>query len=155
MWKLLLIFGAGLGLYSLMSDEEKEKKEISKKDEEELNWKESVLQVIDKEGLDNALTDDYIEIKKIKNLAFQNAVKNYKEKRKELNYEISKLYKPKRDYVKMIIDKEGFEYTFDGYSNFDEYENNGIDKPFTDKEFHKARKEYVKAINRINNLINN
>jgi len=125
MWKLLLIFGAGLGLYSLMSDEEKEKKEISKKDEEELNWKESVLQMIDKEGLDNALTDDYIEVKEIKNLAFQNAVKNYKQKRKELNYEISKLYKPKRDYVKMIIDKEGFGYTFDGYSNFDEYENNG------------------------------
>jgi hypothetical protein len=154
MWKLLLIFGAGLGLYSLMSDEEKEKKEISKKDEEELNWKDSVLQAIDKEGLDSALID-YSDWKEIKNVSFQNALKNYKEKRKELNYEISKLYKPKKDYVKMIIDKEGFDYTFDGYSNFDEYENNGIDKPFTDKEFHKARKEYVKAINRINNLIKN
>jgi len=154
MWKLLLIFGAGLGLYSLMSDEEKEKKEISKKDEEELNWKESVLQAIDKEGLDNALTD-YSDWKEIKNVSFQNGLKNYKEKRKELNNQISKLYKPKKDYVKMIIDKEGFEYTFDGYSNFDEYENDGIDKPFTDKEFHKARKEYVKAINRINNIIKN
>jgi hypothetical protein len=154
MWKLLLIFGAGLGLYSLMSDEEKEKKETPKKDEEELDWKENVLLSIDKEGLDSALID-YSDWKEIKNVAFQNALKNYKEKRKELNYEISKLYKPKRDYVKMIIDKEGFDYTFDGYSNFDEYENNGIDKPFTDKEFHKARKDYVKAINRINNLIKN
>jgi hypothetical protein len=155
MWQLLLLLGAGIGVYSLVSEEEKEKEEKTpeSKKERELTWKEEVSETINAEGFDYTF-NGYSDWKEIKNVSFQNALKNYRLKRKELNSQISKLYKPKRDYVKMVIDKEGFDYAFDGYSNFDEYEHDGIDKPFNDKGFHDARKEYIKAYNRLKNLIN-
>lgn len=45
--------------------------------------------------------------------------------------------KPKNlDYVRETVNQEGFDYTFTGYSNFEEIE---------DREFHRLREAYLKA----------
>ncbi len=43
-------------------------------------------------------------------------------------------------HVLNVIDSEGFDYTFHGYSNFEEVK---------DEEFHRLRKEYVAAGERL------
>ena len=43
-----------------------------------------------------------------------------------------------------IVDNEGFDYTFVHYSNFDDIEN---------EEFHAAKKEYLKAREKLAKII--
>lgn len=47
-------------------------------------------------------------------------------------------------YLTSKIDTEGFEYTFMSYSNFEN---------IVDEEFHRLRKEYKEACERLNNYI--
>lgn len=49
------------------------------------------------------------------------------------------------DYVRETIENEGFEYSFFGYSNFEEVQN---------EEFHKLRKEYLAAGNKLAKYLN-
>lgn len=48
------------------------------------------------------------------------------------------------DNVHYAIDNEGFDYCFDGYSSWEEIE---------DEEFHRLRKEYLTAVNNLKNYI--
>ena len=44
-----------------------------------------------------------------------------------------------------VIDEEGFDYTFLEYSDFEEIE---------DEEFHKLRKNYIRAANKLRDFFN-
>ena len=44
------------------------------------------------------------------------------------------------DYVRETIESEGFDYTFIDYSHFEEIE---------DEEFHKLRKAYIEAVEKL------
>ena len=162
MWQLLLLLGAGFGIYTLTKEEEKEgdkKKEsngnaFAFENKEYSNWKEELKDIIDAEGEDYALTE--YDWRKVKNKSFQDALKNFKEKKKELETAIKKLPSQKKQYVNDVIDKEGFDSAFLYYSDFNYYvTDTGVDKPMDNVAFENARKGYVSAFKRINRLINN
>jgi hypothetical protein len=159
MWQLLLLLGAGIGVYSLVSEEEKEDKKKDSKDndvsfesKEYSDWKEELKDIIDAEGEDYALTE--YDWSKVKSKSFQEALKNFKEKKKELETAIKKLPSQKKQYVNDVTDKEGFDSAFLYYSDFDYYvTDSGVDKPMDNVAFENARKGYVSAFKRINRLI--
>lgn len=157
MWQLLLIIGAGIGLYALSEDEKSEKQDKKSDDftfesKEYSDWKEELKDIIDAEGEDYALTE--YDWSKVKNKSFQDALKNFKEKKKDLETAIKKLPASKKQYVNDVIDKEGFDSAFIYYSDFDYYvTDTGVDKPMNSKVFENARKGYVSAYKRINRLI--
>lgn len=160
MWQLLLLVGAGLGIYAFTKEEEE--KEDNKKDskdnsstfesKEYSNWKEELKDSIFYEGEDYALTE--LDWRKVKSKSFQDALKNYKEKKKELESAIKKLPSSKKQYVNDVIDKEGFDSAFLSYSDFDVYITNGVDRPMNSQVFENARRGYVSAFKRIDRLIN-
>ena len=90
MWQLLLLLGAGFGIYTLTKEEdEKDGKNKDSKDntftfesKEYSDWKEELKDYIDAEGEDYALTE--YDWSKVKNKSFQDALKNFKEKKKDL-----------------------------------------------------------------------
>jgi len=159
MWQLLLLVGAGLGIYALTEEEEKEENKKDSKDntitfesKEYSDWKEELRDYIDSEGEDYALTE--YDWRKVKSKSFQDALKNYKEKKKDLEDAIKKLSSSKKEYVNDVIDKEGFDSAFLYYSDFDTYvTETGVDRPMNSQVFENARKGYVSAFNRINRLI--
>lgn len=157
MWQLLLIIGAGIGLYALSEDEKSEKNDKKSDDftfesKEYSDWKEELKDIIDAEGEDYALTQ--YDWSKVKSKSFQDALKNFKEKKKELETAIKKLPSQKKQYVNDVIDKEGFDSAFIYYSDFDYYvTDTGVDKPMNSQVFENARKGYVSAYKRINRLI--
>lgn len=157
MWQLLLIIGAGIGLYALSEDEKSEKQDKKSDDftfesKEYSDWKEELKDIIDAEGEDYALTE--YDWSKVKNKSFQDALKNFKEKKKDLETAIKKLPSQKKQYVNDVIDKEGFDSAFIYYSDFDYYvTDTGVDKPMNSQVFENARKGYVSAYKRINRLI--
>lgn len=63
-----------------------------------------------------------------KNLHSHYTIKNNNMKKKD------------KEYVLDAIDSEGFDYAFVDYSDFDDIE---------DEEFHKLRKEYIEARNKL------
>jgi hypothetical protein len=161
MWQLLLLLGAGFGIYTLTKEEdEKDGKNKDSKDntfafesKEYSDWKEELKDIIDAEGENYALTE--YDWSKVKNKSFKNALKNFKEKKKDLETAIKKLPSQKKQYVNDVIDKEGFDSAFIYYSDFDYYvTDTGVDKPMNSQVFENARKGYVNAIKRINRLIN-
>jgi hypothetical protein len=160
MWQLLLLLGAGIGVYTLVSEEEKEDKNKESKDnafsfesKKYSDWKEELKDIIDAEGEDYALTE--YDWSKVKSKSFQDALKNFKEKKKELETAIKKLPAQKKQYVNDVIDKEGFDSAFLFYSDFDYYvTDTGVDKPMNSQVFEKARKGYVSAFERIKKIIN-
>jgi hypothetical protein len=84
----------------------------------------------------------------------QEALKNYKQNKKELEDAIKKLPAIKKQYVNDVIDKEGFDSAFLYFSDFDVYMSyTGVEKPLDNVVFEKARKGYVSALKRINKLI--
>jgi hypothetical protein len=160
MWQLLLLLGAGIGIYTLTKEEEDDKKKDSKdkdnaftfESKEYSNWKEELKDIIDAEGEDYALTE--YDWRKVKNKSFQDALKNFKEKKKELETAIKKLHSQKKQYVNDVTDKEGFDSAFLYYSDFDYYvTDTGVDKPMDNVAFENSRKGYVSAFKRINRLI--
>lgn len=52
--------------------------------------------------------------------------------------------KKDKEFVQYCIENEGFDYCFVNYSSFDEIE---------DEEFHKLRKEYIKAAKKLEKYI--
>ena len=68
--------------------------------------------------------------------------------------------KNQKEYVEDVIDNEGFDYAFDGYSDFDtfdEYDSDGNvinEKKFTNAKFHNARKQYIKSYNALIRIVN-
>lgn len=160
MWQLLLLLGAGLGIYALTEEEKEENKKDSKdnsstfESKEYSNWKEELKDSIYYEGEDYALTE--LDWSNVKSKSFQDALKNYKEKKKELESAIKKLPSSKKQYVNDVIDKEGFDSAFLYYSDFDVYvTETGVDRPMNSQVFENARKGYVSAFKRINRLIKN
>jgi hypothetical protein len=160
MWQLLLLLGAGFGIYTLTKEEEeKDGKNKDSKDntftfenKEYSDWKEELKDYIDAEGEDYALTE--YDWSKVKNKSFQDALKNFKEKKKDLETAIKKLPASKKQYVNDVIDKEGFDSAFLFYSDFDYYvTDTGVDKPMNSQVFEKARKGYVSAFERIKKLL--
>jgi hypothetical protein len=158
MWQLLLLIGAGLGIYTLAQEEDDKKKDSKDNDnsfepKEYSDWKEELKDYIDAEGEDYALTE--YDWSKVKSKSFQEALKNFKEKKKELETAIKKLPASKKQYVNDVIDKEGFDSAFIYYSDFDYYvTDTGVDKPMNSKVFENARKGYVSAFKRIEKIIN-
>ena len=159
MWQLLLLVGAGLGIYAFTQEEEKEDKNKDSKDDstfdskEYSDWKEELKDYINYEGEDYALTE--YDWRKVKRKSFQDALRNYKEKKKELESAIKKLPSIKKQYVNDVIDKEGFDSAFLSYSDFDVYVTvTGVDRPMNSQVFENARKGYVSAFKRIDRLVN-
>ena len=159
MWQLLLLVGAGLGIYAFTQEEEKEDKNKDSKDDstfdskEYSDWKEELKDYINYEGEDYALTE--YDWRKVKSKSFQDALTNYKEKKKELESAIKKLPSMKKQYVNDVIDKEGFDSAFLSYSDFDVYvTDTGVDRPMNSQVFENARKGYVSAFKRIDRLVN-
>ena len=159
MWQLLLLVGAGLGIYAFTQEEEKEDKNKDSKDDstfdskEYSDWKEELKDYINYEGEDYALTE--YDWRKVKRKSFQDALRNYKEKKKELESAIKKLPSMKKQYVNDVIDKEGFDSAFLSYSDFDVYvTDTGVDRPMNSQVFENARKGYVSAFKRIDRLVN-
>jgi hypothetical protein len=162
MWQLLLLLGAGFGIYTLTKEEEEKgnKKKASNgnaftfESKEYSDWKEELKDYIDAEGEDYALTE--YDWSKVKNKFFKDALKSYKLNKKALETAIKGLPIAKKQYVNDVIDKEGFDSAFLYYSDFDVYvTETGVDKPMDNVVFEKARKGYVSALKRINRLINN
>lgn len=157
MWQLLLLIGAGIGLYALSEDEKAEKNDKKSDDftfesKEYSDWKKELKDIIDAEGEDYALTE--YDWSKVKSKSFQDALKNFKEKKKELETAIKKLPSQKKQYVNDVTDKEGFDSAFLYYSDFDYYvTDTGVNKPMDNVSFENARKGYVSAFKRINRLI--
>lgn len=152
MWQLLLLLGAGVGIYTLSKEEEKkdDKKEDSKKSSS--TWKEKLKDYVYAEGQDYALTE--YDWRRVKNQIFQDALKNYKTKKKALQTAIKGLPNAKKQYVEDVIDKEGFDTAFIYYSDFDQYTTQlGVSKRMDNEVFEKARKEYVTAFKRIQKII--
>jgi len=54
------------------------------------------------------------------------------------------MLKKQQDYVKAIVECEGFDYTFCHYSDFEE---------IIDEEFHKAREAYEDAAAKLKKII--
>ena len=68
---------------------------------------------IDKDGVLYTFTD-YSDWKAIKSKPFQTALSNYKKDLKAFQSVIKGLPKNQKEYVDGVIDKEGFDYAFDG-----------------------------------------
>jgi len=154
-WKYLLAGGVGFGIAKLIGGSKKTQSETSstssnKSTTSSSDWKEEVKGSIDKEGALYTFTD-YSDWKEIKSKPFQTALSNYKKDLKAFQSAIKILPKNQKIYVNEVIDKEGFDYAFDGYSDFntfDEYDSDGNvvnEKKFTNPKFQNARKQYIKS----------
>ena len=114
MWQLLLLLGAGFGIYTLTKEEdEKDGKNKDSKDntftfesKEYSDWKEELKDYIDAEGEDYALTE--YDWSKVKNKSFQDALKNFKEKKKELEVAAGEGFKMKGESKSPLYSKGSF-----------------------------------------------
>jgi hypothetical protein len=163
-WKYLLAGGVGFGVAKLIGGNKKTQSETSstssnKSTTSSSDWKEEVQGAIDKEGVLYTFTD-YSDWKEIKSKSFQTALSNYKKDLKAFQSVIKSLPKNQKEYVNGVIDKEGFDYAFDGYSDFDtfdEYDSDGYvvnEKKFTNPKFQNARKEYLKSYKALLRVVN-
>jgi len=162
-WKYLLAGGVGFGVAKLIGSSEKTQSESSsfsnKTNTDSSNWKEEVKGALYKEGAVYTFTD-YSDWKEIKSKPFQTALSNYKKDLKAFQSVIKGLPKNQKEYVEGVIDKEGFDYAFDGYSDFDtfdEYDSDGDivkEKKFTNAKFQNARKQYIKSYNALIRIVN-
>ncbi len=152
--KYLLAGGVGFGIAKLIGGSKKTQSETSstsskKSTTSSSDWKEEVKGYIDKEGALYTFTES--DWKEIKSKPFQTALSNYKKDLKAFQSAIKILPKNQKIYVNEVIDKEGFDYAFDGYSDFDtfdEYDSDGDiikEKKFTNPKFQNARKQYIKS----------
>ena len=154
-WKYILAGGVGFGIAKLIGSSKKTQSESSsssnKINTDSSNWKEEVQGAIDKEGVLYAFSTDYSDWKEVKSKPFQTALTNYKKDLKAFQSVIKGLPKNQKEYLDGVIDKEGFDYAFDGYSDFDtfdEYDSDGYvvkEKKFTNAKFQNARKQYIKS----------
>ena len=161
-----LIAGAiGFGVAKLISSSKKTQSEPSssssnKSTTSSSDWKEEVQGAIDKEGVLYTFSTDYSDWKEVKSKPFQTALTNYKKDLKAFQSVIKGLPKNQKEYVEGVIDKEGFDYAFDGYSDFDtfdEYDSDGDivkEKKFTKAKFQNARKQYIKSYNALIRIVN-
>jgi hypothetical protein len=163
-WKYLLAGGVGFGVAKLIGSSKKTQSEPSstssnKSTTSSSDWKEEVQGAIDKEGAFYTFTD-YSDWKEIKSKPFQTALTNYKKDLKAFQSVINGLPKNQKEYVDGVIDKEGFDYAFDGYSDFntfDEYDSDGYvvnEKKFTNPKFQNARKQYLKSYRALLRVVN-
>lgn len=163
-WKYLLAGGVGFGVAKLIGGIKKTQLESpssnkSTASSSSSDWKEEVKYAIDKDGVLYTFTD-YSDWKSIKSKPFQTALSNYKKDLKAFQSVIKGLPKNQKEYVDGVIDKEGFDYAFDGYSNFDtysEYDADGKfakDKKFTNAKFQNARKQYLKSYRALLRVVN-
>ena len=153
-WKYLLAGGVGFGVAKLIGSSKKTQSESSsssnKTNTDSSNWKEEVKGSLILEGAVYTFTD-YSDWKEIKSKPFQTALTNYKKDLKAFQSVIKGLPKNQKEYLDGVIDKEGFDYAFDGYSDFDtfdEYDSDGYvvkEKKFTNAKFQNARKQYIKS----------
>jgi hypothetical protein len=164
-WKYLLAGGVGFGVAKLISSSKKTQSEPSssssnKSTTSSSDWKEEVQGAIDKEGVLYTFSTDYSDWKEVKSKPFQTALTNYKKDLKAFQSVIKGLPKNQKEYVDGVIDKEGFDYAFDGYSNFDtfsEYDADGKkykDTKFTNAKFQNARKQYLKSYRALLRVVN-
>jgi hypothetical protein len=158
-WKYLLAGGVGFGVAKLIGGNKKTESETSSTSSSSIIWKEELKDTIDKEGVLYTFTD-YSDWKEIKNKSFQTALSNYKKDLKAFQSVIKSLPKNQKEYVNGVIDKEGFDYAFDGYSDFDtfdEYDSDGYvvnEKKFTNPKFQNARKQYIKSYRALLRVVN-
>jgi hypothetical protein len=163
-WKYLLAGGVGFGVAKLISSSKKTQSEPSssssnKSTTSSSDWKEEVQGAIDKDGALYTFTD-YSDWKEIKSKPFQTALTNYKKDLKAFQSSIKILPQNQKKYVNEVIDKEGFDYAFDGYSDFDtfdEYDSDGYvvkEKKFTNAKFQNARKQYLKSYRALLRVVN-
>ena len=154
--KYLIAGGVGFGVAKLIGGSKKTQSEASstssnKSTTSSSDWKEEVQGAIDKEGVLYTFSTDYSDWKEVKSKPFQTALTNYKKDLKAFQSAIKILPQNQKKYVNEVIDKEGFDYAFDGYSDFDtfdEYDSDGYvvkEKKFTNAKFQNARKQYIKS----------
>ena len=164
--KYLIAGGVGFGVAKLIGGIKKTQSESSSSSSNKStasssssDWKEEVKYAIDKDGILYTFTD-YSDWKAIKSKPFQTALSNYKKDLKAFQSVIKGLPKNQKEYVDGVIDKEGFDYAFDGYSNFNtfrEYDADGKfvkDTKFTNAKFQNARKQYLKSYRALLRVVN-
>ena len=163
-WKYLLAGGVGFGVAKLIGGIKKTQSEPSssssnKSTTSSSDWKEELQGSIDKDGALYTFTD-YSDWKEVKSKPFKTALTNYKKDLKAFQSVINGLPKNQKEYVDGVIDKEGFDYAFDGYSNFDtfsEYDADGKfakNTKFTNAKFQNARKQYLKSYRALLRVVN-
>lgn len=165
-WKYLLAGGVGFGVAKLIGGIKKTQSEPSSSSSNKSttsttssDWKEEVKGAIDKEGALYTFTD-YSDWKEVKSKPFKTALTNYKKDLKAFQSVIKGLPKNQKEYLDGVIDKEGFDYAFDGYSDFDtfdEYDSDGYvvkEKKFTNAKFQNARKQYLKSYRALLRVVN-
>jgi hypothetical protein len=165
-WKYLLAGGVGFGVAKLIGGIKKTQSEPSssssssnKSTTTSSDWKEELQDAIDKDGVLYTFTD-YSDWKEIKSKSFQTALTNYKKDLKSFQSVINGLPKNQKEYVDGVIDKEGFDYAFDGYSNFNTFSEYGADgkfakdTKFTNLKFQNARKQYLKSYRALLRVVN-
>lgn len=164
-WKYLLAGGVGFGVAKLIGGIKKTQSESSSSSNKSTtsasssDWKEEVKYAIEKDGVLYTFTN-YSDWKSIKNKPFQTALSNYKKDLKAFQSVIKGLPKNQKEYVDGVIDKEGFDYAFDGYSNFNtfsEYDADGEfvkNTKFTNAKFQNARKQYLKSYRALLGVVN-
>ncbi len=163
-WKYLLAGGVGFGVAKLIGGIKKTQLESSSsnkstKSSSSSDWKEKLKGILINEGTVYTFTD-YSDWKEIKSKPFQTALSNYKKDLKAFQSVIKRLPKNQKEYVEDVIDNEGFDYAFDGYSDFDifyEYDSYGNivnEKKFTNAKFHNARKQYLKSYKALHRIVN-
>ena len=158
-WKYLLAGGVGFGVAKLISGTKKQKSAPSNESNVDSdNWKEQIQDSIDKDGLLYTFTD-YSDWKEVDDKAFQTALTKYKKDLKAFQNVIEGLPANQKEYVDGIIEREGFDYAFEGYSDFDTFFDysrgkKAIEKKFINPKFHSARKQYLKSYNGLLKIIN-
>jgi hypothetical protein len=114
--------------------------------EEKEKWNDVVNAHVNKEGLDSAMSDSYSDWKDVKAPAkFYELRTAYLKNRKTLeNYIDKKLSAKNKEYVLGIINNEGFDSSFEFYSDF---------KEVKDAAFHKLIKSYLNSMKSLSDYI--
>ncbi len=129
---------------SIPVKKEKVKEDLVTKRDAEETWQDRVMYYIDNEGYDYCF-NGYSEFKEVKDLPFHKLRKNYVKSYGALKSYVEKNLSDKyKDTVLGHIDKEGFDYTFDGYSTF---------KEIKDAKFHGLIKDYLSSKNALSKYI--
>lgn len=135
-----------LGASLLSKKDKKPSKTVMPKSEKPLSWKEEVADTIDKEGFDYAF-DGYSDFSEIKNTRFHVLRKKYLSDYNKLKKLVEKndFQDSKYNlYVKDAVDKEGFDYAFNGYASWKGVKNTTFQTYLS--EYKKSRKALASYI---------
>ena len=133
---------------SSSTKEEKKSSSSEKVEENPLTWKEQVNEDISNYGFDGAIREGlgWSGAPKVKNEKFKTLRKEYIKNADKFEKELEKdpVYDTQYEVSSVdAINKEGFDYAFDGYSDWE-----GVKR----KKFHQLRDNYLKSKKALENI---